>query len=378
MTVYVVAALSFLMHVGFGGGKMTLSLFALELNASPAAIGLMMSLMALFPTLIAVPLGKLSDRIGVRGPILIGLAGITLAMLLPVVRPGLDTLFVSAMLIGGSFTFYQVAVSNVIGGIGPPEKRSHNYSMLSLGFAGASFLGPLIAGFSIDHFGHRWTFAQLSIWVVVPLLLVLFRRKLIPDLRVKQANAQRGSFVDLLKIRPLRDTFLAGSVLSSAWDLYQFLMPLYGKHLGLSASTIGMVLSAFATAIVIVRVLIPALARRYSDGQLITGAIFVTCLAYLLFPLVSSPLLLACVSFVLGLGVGAGQPLSMTLIYNLSPPGRAGEASGMRVSFNHMTHVAVPLIFGTMGAAAGLGPVFLANGALLLVCGIVSKRSYLK
>jgi len=378
MTVYVVAALSFLMHIGFGGGKMTLSLFALELQASPAAIGAMMSLMALFPTLIAVPLGKLCDRVGVRWPIMIGLAGIAVALALPVAWPSMPALFVSATLIGGSFTFYQVAVGNVVGAIGPPEKRAHNYSVLSLGFACASFLGPLIAGFSIDHLGHRWTFAQLAFWVVLPLLIVLLRRNLVPDVRVKQTAAQRGSILDLLRIRPLRDTFIAGSVLSSAWDLYQFLMPIYGRSLGLSASTIGMVLAAFATAIVLVRAAIPALARRYTDAQLITSAIFIACAAYLLFPLVASPWLLAAVSFLLGLGVGAGQPLAMTLIYNLSPAGRAGEASGLRVSLNHMTHIAVPLVFGTAGAAAGLGPVFLANGLLLSVCAVVSKRNYLK
>ena len=67
-------------------------------------------------------------------------------------------------------------------------------------------------------------------------------------------------------------------------------------------------------------------------------------------------LALAFASVVLGCGVGCGQPLSLTLIYNLAPPGRQGEATGVRVSVNHMTNIAVPLFFGSMGTAIGFMP----------------------
>lgn len=378
MTVYVIAGLCFLMHIGFGGGKITMSLSAIDLGASALAIGQMMSIMALLPTLIAVPLGRLTDRTGVRIPMIIGLTGILIAILTPFAFPSVTALFVMAALIGGSFTFFQVAVTNLIGALGPPEKRSHNYGMLSLGFAGASFVGPLVAGFSIDHFGHRHTFALLAVWIALPLALIVFKRNLVPNMRVPKSERHSGSVMDLLRMRKLRDTFIAGGVLSSAWDLYQFLLPLYGHYIGLSASVIGMILSAFAVAILVVRVLLPLLARRYTDGQLITAAILVSGAAYLMFPAFTSPWLLAAVSFVLGLGVGAGQPLSLTLIYNLAPPGRAGEASGVRVSVNHMTHVAVPLAFGGLGAVVGFAPLFFANAAILLASGWVSSRKYLK
>jgi len=378
MAVYIATFLSFLMHVGFGGSKLTLSLTAIASGASPATIGMMMSLMALFPTLLAVPMGKFTDRSGVRRPMLFGCIGVTIGLAAPFAVPSITTLFVSAMLLGTSFTAYQVAVSNLIGAVDPPERRARNYSVLSLGFAAASFLGPLTAGLAIDNLGHRTTFLVLAFWAAIPTVVLLVKPKLLPNMRVKQTHSKSGGVLDLVRIPRLRDTFIAGGILSSAWDLYQFILPIYAHKIGLSATVIGLILAAFATAIVTVRVFIPAMARRYSEAQLITGAIFVAGSAYVLFPFFESPWMLAAVSFLLGTGVGCGQPLAMTLIYNLSPPGRAGEASGLRVSVNHMTHIAVPLLFGSMGAAIGFMPVFLANGSLLLASGWVSKRNYLK
>jgi len=250
--------------------------------------------------------------------------------------------------------------------------------VLSLGFAGASFLGPLIAGFAIDGLGHRLTFFLLTFWAATPLVTMLVRPKLLPDIRIKQDAAKRSSILDLLRIPKLRDTFIVGGVLSSAWDLYQFLLPIYAHSLGLSASVIGMVLSSFAVAIFAVRASIPALSRRYGEGHLITAAIFVCGLAFAIFPFCGNAWLLALASVVLGFGVGAGQPIAMTLIYNLAPAGRQGEATGVRVSVNHMAHVAVPLFFGTMGTALGYAPIFLINAALLMICSYISKRSYMQ
>jgi hypothetical protein len=56
----------------------------------------------------------------------------------------------------------------------------------------------------------------------------------------------------------------------------------------------------------------------------------------------------------------------------MRPPGRSGEALGMRLTVNKLTQIAVPVIFGGLGSAFGLIPVFWANGAFLLAGGVVS------
>ena len=80
------------------------------------------------------------------------------------------------------------------------------------------------------------------------------------------------------------------------------------------------------------------------------------------------------ISFVLGLGLGCGQPLSIILTYNHAPANRAGEALGLRLTVNKFTEILVPIAFGSLGTAAGIFPVFWANALLLLIGGYFSAE----
>ena len=61
------------------------------------------------------------------------------------------------------------------------------------------------------------------------------------------------------------------------------------------------------------------------------------------------------------------------LVYNRAPEGRSGEALGMRVTINQFTHIVVPIVFGTLGTAFGVAPVFLANALILTVGGVLNR-----
>jgi hypothetical protein len=65
----------------------------------------------------------------------------------------------------------------------------------------------------------------------------------------------------------------------------------------------------------------------------------------------------------------------MTMVFNTTPKGRAGEATGMRITVNQITHVGVPLLFGAVGSAIGYAAVFYFNAAFLAVGGFISSRS---
>jgi MFS family permease len=87
---------------------------------------------------------------------------------------------------------------------------------------------------------------------------------------------------------------------------------------------------------------------------------------------------LAAVSFLLGVGCGVGQPLSLTMVFNASPRGRAGEAAGMRITVNQVTHFVIPLLFGAIGSAAGYAAVFFTNAGFLAAGGYISRRYHPK
>ncbi|MEI7671851.1 MAG: MFS transporter, partial [Deltaproteobacteria bacterium] len=136
MAIYLIVLMCTLTHAGFGGSRVAVSLYALSLGANQFAIGVIMALYGLCPMLLAVSIGKLADRVGPRLPMLLGTTGVSIALLLPSLFPGLVTLYLSALLVGTSFHFFFVAVTGVAGGIGGTGNRVRNYALVSLGFSG--------------------------------------------------------------------------------------------------------------------------------------------------------------------------------------------------------------------------------------------------
>jgi hypothetical protein len=63
------------------------------------------------------------------------------------------------------------------------------------------------------------------------------------------------------------------------------------------------------------------------------------------------------------------------MTYNRAPAGRTGEALGLRFTLVNLTHMVIPLAFGTIGSALGLATVFLANSALMLGGGYAHRQS---
>ena len=366
MPIYLIVVSCVLIHAGFGGAKVLLPLHALSLGVDAFSVGVMMALFALCPMLIALYVGKLVDRIGARRPMLWGSIGVVLSLLLPWVFPGLPALYALAILTGTAFQFFFVPTQGITGALGGPGERARNYSRLSIGFSIASFLGPLVAGFSIDHLGYRTTYLVLAAGPLGAALLLGLKGGILPKAAVKSGAQKHGSSFGLLRNRKLRDAIAASALISIAWDLYQFYFPIYGHSIGLSASAIGTIISAFALAVFTIRIALPHLMKMLSEFEILLYAIGFSGLVFVLFPFFTNPWLLAGASFLLGLGCGVGQPMSMSLIYGLSPTGRASEGAGLRVMFNHVTHLVVPIAFGGLGSLFGFAPVFVSCSALLL------------
>jgi hypothetical protein len=59
-------------------------------------------------------------------------------------------------------------------------------------------------------------------------------------------------------------------------------------------------------------------------------------------------------------------------IFHFAPPGRSGEAIGLKITTNHLTNMVSPLLFGGFATALGLGPMFWLNGLMMVAGGGIS------
>ena len=363
-------------HTAFVGSRMTISLMAIRLESSAFVVGLLMSLYALVPMLLALHAGRWLDRAGALRPLIVSALGMAVAVAIPFGWRSVAGLCVAATLIGTTFLVYHMALNAAVGAMGGAADRTANFSWLALSFSVSGFAGPMIAGFAIDATSHATAMlilAGLPALALVP--LALWRQRFPRPQKAAEASAPgERRLADLLRHRRLRNAFLASLTLSMGWDLYTFLMPVYGSRVGLSASEIGVIMGFFAAATFVVRLLLPAIARRLREWTVIAAAMLVAGLAYLLFPLATSGTLLMALSFLLGLGLGASQPMIMSLIYSASPPGRQGEVIGVRTMLLNGSHTFLPIVMGAVGATLGMFPVFWSMAAVLLGAGWYARR----
>jgi MFS family permease len=374
MPIYLIILVTVLTHTSFKGSKVLISLYAMELGANPLTIGVLFSMYSVFPVFLSLYAGKLSDRFGCRLPMLFGACGLFGGLLLPFLLPHLATLYFSAGLIGMCYIFYTVSVQHLIGSFGEGQERTRNYSLFSLGVALTALLGPTITGFAIDLIGHRATYLLLALFPALPILVLLFFARLLPRGQAQGKPKPEQRVMDLVKNLPLRRVLITAGIIETGLELFNFYLPIYAHSIGFSATHIGLIMGAFALALLVVRTVMPMLSRRFSEERVLGASLLLAATTCLLFPLVSSFVLLLAMAFVLGLGLGCGSPLSMILAYNRSPAGRSGEAMGLRQTVNKATEAVVPLVFGLIGTAFGMIPVFWLDAVMLAVGGMLMRR----
>jgi len=357
----------------YRSSKLVMALFAAELGAGAFDVGLIVSLYALVPFGLAIFAGRLSDRFGILRPMVFGTSGVAVGLLIPWVWPGMPALYASAAVLGGSYVFYHVSIQSLIGAFSTPQTRTQNFATYSLVLATGSFIGPLLSGFAIDAVGHARTYLLIAFVPVLSVALMLAGRSRLPKLGHGESR-HGGPVRDLLANRALVRVLLTSGVILTGIDLFAFYLPIYGHAIDLSASVIGTITAMFAAASFFVRSIMPSLVKRYGEEGVLTRSLLLSGATYMLFPFFTDPWVLGAIAFVLGMGLGCGQPLSMMLTYARAPTGRSGEALGLRLTVNHFTHVVTPLAFGAIGTVFGLGPVFWTNALFLAGGGVLIRR----
>jgi MFS family permease len=374
MSVRLLVVLTVLVHLSFAGCRVIISLTAIHHGATPFTVGVVMSLLTVVAMLLAVRWGRWVDRIGVRGPMLAGAAAIVAAMVLAWAMPRLETLFIASPLAGSGFFLFHIAAGQAAAVIGRPQDRVRNFGLLALAYSTSGFLGPVLAGFAIDGIGHRDAMLALSVAALASVVALAALRVDTPDRPPAPAQQGERRIADFLRIPGFRLVFIVSGALSMTWDLFAFVIPIHGSQIGLSASTIGIVLGAFGAAVFVVRLVVPLLGPRLDEWRVLIAAMALSGVTLLAFPLVEGVPLLMALAFVLGIGLGGTQPLIMALLYEKAPEGRGAEVLSVRTWLINFSQTSAPLASGALGAALGMLPVFWAMGATLLVAGIVAAR----
>ena len=348
------------LHACMTGMRMAAPLMALRSGQSEAAVGVLLAMFALTQIFLAFPAGRFADRHGLRRPMVMSVAiavsGAGLAALFPV----FPVLCLSALMTGGAAGLAIIALQRHVGRVAQDlTQLKQAFSWLAIGPAFSNFLGPLIAGVMIDHAGFQAAYAAMA---VLPLLTWWWIRKSreLPAIAPPQAKPRAW---DLLNDPMFRRLLLVNWFLSASWDVHTFVVPILGHERGLSASAIGSILGSFAIAAALIRMMLPWFAARYAEWQVITSAMGMTALLLAVYPFMGTAVAMGLCSILLGLSLGAVQPMVMSTLHQITPEARHGEALGLRLMGINASSVVMPIIFGAAGTVIGVAGVFWCTAA---------------
>ena len=245
------------------------------------------------------------------------------------------------------------------------------FSWLAIGPAFSNFLGPFAAGLLIDYAGGEAAsetgFRAAFLLLALMPLAAWFWGRAVPELPSKDMahSDKKETAWDLVQNRGFRRLLLLNWALSSCWDVHTFVVPILGHERGLPASVIGTILGAFAIAAAVIRMLMPVLTRHLAEWQVVLGAMVAACALFILYPFMPGAWSMGVCSVVLGIVLGSVQPMVMSMIHQITPAERHGEALGLRMMAINGSSVLMPVLFGSLGAVVGVSALFWAVGALV-------------
>ena len=359
-------------HASMTGMRMAAPLLALREGYSAISVGLLLALFALTQVFLALPAGRYADRHGLRRPVkyavVVASVGAGAAALFPI----FPVLCFAALCTGAATGVATIALQRHVGRAAHDATQLRQvFSWLAIGPAVSNFIGPFFAGLLIDHAGstagsttgYRAAFIMMMVMALLTWAWVRHAEEMPPVIAADNGKTHKAW--DLLAEPHFRRLLILNWLLSSCWDVHTFVVPLLGHERGLSASAIGTILGMFALAAAVIRVIMPFVAERLKEATVLFAAMVCAALLFALYPLMPTALLLGTCSVLLGLALGSVQPMIMSMLHQLTPPARHGEALGLRLMAINGSSVLMPIFFGYAGALVGVAGLFwLVGGAV--------------
>ena len=351
---------------------------ALENGASGYQIGLIASIYALVPLVIAVQMGRWVGRIGEVPLLLAGCIsfialGISFAFLNNIIA------IAAATALAGIAHLSNVAASQaMVASRSPHELQDQNFGYFSFSTSMGHTFGPMLGGIIAGSSGvlprsstSAFVFASiLALLAIVPFFLF----KGLNEVRSKEERDAAGSIKarDVIKRPGIKPAIWTSLAVASTNDVLVVILPLVGTELGISPVVIGAILSIRSAAAMISRFSLGRLTKRFGSATVMNFSIFVSAIFLFGSAYASTAITLGVVMAVIGFLLGIGQPLTMSIVSKKTPIEERAMAISIRLFGNRLGQFLVPLGAGALAAPFGGGAVFVGLAALIASAGVVS------
>ncbi len=228
-----VAAVAIIMAIRLMGIFLILPVFSVYAERYPGAdlalAGIAFGVYALVQSILQVPFGWLSDRIGRKTVLIIGLALFTIGSIICGFADNIGEL-IFARIIQGAGAVSSVAIAS-LGDVTRHEVRAQSFTIVGVtigaGFLIAIIIGPLLAA----EIGFSALFYVLAALGILAIVVTMF---FFPKIEKKELIHEESQILSYLKDPEIKKLFLSAAVLSLTVNMFVFIYPLSWTSLGVS------------------------------------------------------------------------------------------------------------------------------------------------
>ena len=351
---------------------------ALENGASGYQIGLIASIYALVPLVIAVQMGRWVGRIGEVPLLLTGCIsfialGLAFAFLNNIIA------IAAATALAGIAHLSNVAASQaMVASRSPHELQDQNFGYFSFSTSMGHTFGPMLGGIIAGSSGvlprsstSAFVFASiLALLAIVPFFLF----KGLKEVRSQEERDAAGSIRarDVIKRPGIKPAIWTSLAVASTNDVLVVILPLVGTELGISPLVTGAILSIRSASAMVSRFSLGRLTKRFGSANVMNFSIIISAIFLFASAYASTAVTLGVVMAMIGFLLGIGQPLTMSIVSKKTPIEERAMAISIRLFGNRLGQFLVPLGAGALAAPFGAGAVFVGLAALIASAGVVS------
>lgn len=354
---------------------------ALALGADARAVGLITAAFALVPLVVAMPLGRASDRWR-PGYLLTG--GIVLGALACALLGLADTLAglaLASAVLGLGHLALTLAGQSLIARQSADALHDRDFGLYAAAASSGQLVGPALAGLALSTAGRSLEAATTLGFLVAAGLMALAVPTSLGTDRLAGARRPRDRQAgrplrtgELIGARGVPAGMLASLAMLATVDVLTAYLPVLGVQRGIPPAVVGALLSLRAATSILSRVLIPWMVRRLGRARLLAASAAGSALLTAALPLSGGTALLAALLAAAGFLLGIGQPLTMSMVVHAVPQAARGTALAIRLTGNRFGQVATPAAAGLVAGAAGVSAAFWLLGGLLGLAAVAVVR----
>ena len=360
----------FLVMIGFGIIIPVLPFYAEQIGANPTELGLLMAVYSFMQLLTAPIWGRVSDRIGRKPVMMIGITGLCLSFLIQAMSTQLWMLF-AARIIGGMLSSANMPTAMAyVADITTEENRGKGMGIIGAATGLGFVFGPAIGGvFSKINLSLPFYLASASSFITLILVLILLKEtsgKKPVEKRRSILQAFEGPASILFLMQLLISLSLAGLEATFAYFA--------AKKAGMDSTQLGYVFMIMGFAGAIVQGgLVGRLTKKYGERLVIQGGIIVSVVGFALILFVDSFTTAAVYLTIFGIGNGVIRPSVSSLLTKTSTSGH-GSSTGLLSSFDSLGRIIGPPLGGWLfSMAAGLPYI---SGVVISVIALILFQIY--